>query len=114
MIVGTKGLSRRTVVRGIGVTLGLPLLEAMVPTLSARAPRAGAPRRLGFIYLPNGVAMNASVNYWRPEGEGRDFKLSPILSPLAPHRDRIVVVSGLAQPQAFTGNDGNGDHTRAN
>jgi hypothetical protein len=71
-------------------------------------------RRLGFIYGPNGVARNfAGINYWTPKGEGRDFELSPILTPLAPYRDQLLVVSGLAQHQADAHDDGaNGDHTR--
>ena len=97
MIVTKKALPRRTFLRGIGATLALPLLDAMVPALSALAttPAAG-PRRLGFIYLPNGVAMNFNgINYWKPKSEGANFELSPILTPLAPFREQMVVVSGL-------------------
>src|SRR4029453_2276825 len=65
------------------------------------------------IYLPNGVAMNhTDVNHWKPKGEGSNFELSPILSPLAPFRDQLVVVSGLTHSQAQSLGDGNGDHTR--
>ena len=69
-----------------GATLGLPLLDAMVPALRARdAPQA---IRLGFIYLPNGVSMNfTGVNYWRPKAKGSNFELSPILTPLAAYRN---------------------------
>jgi hypothetical protein len=111
MIVTKLALPRRTVLRGMGATLALPLLDAMVPAFSAAAVPA---RRLGFIYMPNGVAMNhAGINYWTPRGEGRDFELSPILTPLAPFRDRMLVISGLDQAQAEAGDDGaSGDHTR--
>jgi hypothetical protein len=115
MFIARLALPRRTFLRGMGATLALPLLDAMVPALSAMADGPANPvRRLGFIYLPNGVAMNFSgINYWRPKGEGAEFELSPILTPLAPFRDRLVVVGGLAQHQADAHNDGaNGDHTR--
>ena len=115
MFIAKKMLPRRTFLRGMGVTLGLPLLDAMVPALSALSQTAAKPvRRLGFIYLPNGVARNfTGINYWTPVGEGTGFELSPILSPLAPYRDRLLVVSGLAHHQADAFDDGaNGDHTR--
>ena len=114
MIVTKRAIPRRTFLRGAGVTLALPLLDAMVPALTAVARTAAAPvRRLGFIYLPNGVGMNAEVNYWKPSGEGADFELSRILAPLEPFRDRLAVVSGLVHEQAQPHGDGNGDHTRA-
>ena len=71
-------------------------------------------RRLGFVYGPNGIARNfKGINYWTPKGEGTNFELSTILTPLAPYRDRMLVVSGLAQHQADAFDDGaNGDHTR--
>lgn len=99
----------------MGATLGLPLLDAMMPALAARAQTSAGPvRRLGFVYLPNGVARNfTGVNYWTPNGEGNSFELSPILTPLAPFRDQLTVISGLAQHQADAFDDGaNGDHTR--
>ena len=110
MIVVKKALPRRTFVRGVGATLALPLLDAMVPALSALAQTPAAPtRRLGFIYTPNGVIQSQ----WTPEGEGHDFALSPILAPLAPFRDDVLVVSGLAHRQAESFGDGNADHHRA-
>lgn len=115
MFLTKKALPRRTFLRGVGATLALPLLDAMVPALSALSRTAAAPvRRLGFVYMPNGVAMNfTGINYWTPTGEGRSFEFSPILSPLAPFRERMVVISGLAQQQADAFDDGaNGDHTR--
>jgi hypothetical protein len=87
----SKSLPRRTVLRGIGATLSLPFLEAMVPVLS-RARAAGKPvnRFLAF-YVPNGMAMP----YWSPKGESTSFELSPILEPLAPFRNKLLVLSGL-------------------
>ena len=115
MFVTRMALARRTFLRGMGATLALPLLDAMVPAMSALAQTAARPvRRLGFIYLPNGVARNfTGINYWTPIGEGNSFEFSPILAPLTPYRDRLVVISGLAQHQADAFDDGaNGDHTR--
>ena len=110
-----RALPRRTFLRGAGVALALPLLDAMVPALSALADTpAAVASRLGFIYMPNGVAKNSSgIDYWTPPTEGRDFQMSQILAPLEPFRDRLLVVSGLDQNQAEAGNDGaSGDHTR--
>jgi uncharacterized protein DUF1552 len=115
MFITKRALPRRTFLRGVGATLALPLLDAMVPASTALAQTAANPvRRLGFVYLPNGVARNfTGINYWTPTGEGTGFELSPILSPLAPYRDRLLVISGLAQHQADAFDDGaNGDHTR--
>jgi len=113
MIVPKQALPRRTFLRGAGVTLALPLLEAMVPMVSARAAAAARPvRRLGFLYVPNGMAMTAANDCWTPSGEGTELGVSRILEPLAPFRDRLVVVSGLSQREADAKGDGNGDHTR--
>jgi hypothetical protein len=89
--VTSKSLPRRTVLRGLGASMALPLLEAMLPPF-ARGARAAAPvhRFLAF-YVPNGMAMQ----YWSPKGEGSAFELSPILEPLAPYRDQMIVLSGL-------------------
>jgi hypothetical protein len=84
----SKLLPRRTVLRGIGASLALPFLEAMVP--SARAAVKPVRRFLTF-YVPNGMAME----YWSPKGEGTAFEFSPILQPLAPFRDQMLVLSGL-------------------
>jgi hypothetical protein len=88
-----KALSRRTVLRGAGAALALPLLEAMYPArVSAFGrPAATAPHRFLGYYLPNGMAMP----YWTPVGEGRSFELSPILEPLAAFREQMTVLSGL-------------------
>jgi hypothetical protein len=115
MFITKIALPRRTFLRGAGVALGLPLLDAMVPAVTALAQTpAATASRLGFIYMPNGVAKNSSgIDYWTPTTEGRNFQMSQILAPLEPFRDRLLVVSGLDQNQAEAGNDGaSGDHTR--
>ena len=85
-----KVLSRRTVLRGVGATVALPLLDAMFPaSVFGHAPKRI--HRFQGIYVPNGMAME----YWTPKGEGRDFEISPIMEPLAPFRDQMLVVSGL-------------------
>ena len=114
MIITKMALPRRTFLRGMGATFALPLLDAMVPALSAAQRSAARPvARMGFVYVPNGVAMNDAHNYWTPKGTGADFEFSPILAPLAPYRDRLTIVSGLAQKQGESLGDGNGEHTRA-
>src|SRR5438477_5688405 len=84
----SKALSRRTVLKGIGTTLALPFLDAMVP--SAKAAAKSAHRFLAF-YTPNGMAME----YWTPKGEGTAFELTPILEPLAPYKNQLLVLSGI-------------------
>jgi hypothetical protein len=114
MIITRMALERRTFLRGLGAAVALPMLDAMVPALAraGQSPAAGK-CRIGFVYVPNGVAMNDAINYWTPSGAGADFELSPILTPFAPYRDRLTVVSGLAQKQGESLGDGNGEHTRA-
>jgi hypothetical protein len=86
-----KALPRRTVLRGLGASLSLPLLDAMIPAFSARARAVTAAHRFLAFYVPNGMAME----YWTPKGEGRDFELSPILEPLAPFKNQMLVLSGI-------------------
>jgi hypothetical protein len=114
MIITKLALPRRTFLRGVGVTLALPLLDAMVPALSTVATAAKPVRRYGFFYMPNGVAMNhTGVNYWKPKTVGADFEFSTILKPLEPFRNQLTVVSGLHNRSAESLGDGNGDHTRS-
>jgi hypothetical protein len=97
MFVTKKHLSRRTVLRGVGATLALPLLDAMVPAGTAFAQSAGKPLvRMGFIYFPHGAIMSK----WTPQGDGKDFALAPILAPLEPFKKQLTVVSGLDNPHA--------------
>ena len=110
MIITRRSLPRRTFLRGTGAMLALPLLDAMIPALTAQRLTAARPvPRMGFIYTPNGVIQAQ----WTPAAEGTGFAFSPILQPLQPFRDRILVVSGLAQRQAESFGDGNADHHRA-
>ena len=114
MIITKKRLSRRAVLRGMGVTLALPFLDAMVPALSAVGAGVTPARRYGFFYMPNGVAMNhTGVNFWKPKTVGADFEFSQILKPLEPFRNQVTVVSGLHNRMAESFGDGNGDHTRS-
>jgi hypothetical protein len=110
MIVTRKAISRRTVLRGIGTAVALPILDAMVPALTAAANTPATPvRRLGVVYHPNGVIYEN----WLPKGAGPGFELSPVLSPLEPFRDKLLVVTGLSSHQAEALGDGGGDHSRA-
>jgi len=114
MIITKMALPRRTFLRGMGISLALPLLDAMVPALSAVATAAKPVHRYGFFYMPNGVAMNhTGVNFWKPKSAGLDFEFSPILKPLEPFRNQTTVVSGLHNRAAESLGDGNGDHTRS-
>jgi len=101
MIITKKALSRRTMLRGTGVTLALPLLDAMVPALSALAKTAAKPiQRFGVVYVPNGINMDD----WTPATDGTAFELPPILSPLQPFRDHLTVVTGLDANKVPSGN----------
>jgi hypothetical protein len=93
MIITRKAIPRRTVLRGIGATLALPLLDGMIPALTAQARTAAAPiNRFGVMYVVNGMIMQS----WTPAAEGAAYELTPTLAALAPHRDRFSVLSGLA------------------
>jgi len=108
MFITKMALPRRTFLRGMGVTLALPLLDAMAPALTALAATS-PPRRLGFVYVPNG----ASMPHWRPSGDGPLGELSPTLLPLQPFKNQMIVPIGLSQKQAESFGDGNGEHSRA-
>ena len=110
MVISKKALHRRTVLRGLGTTLALPLLDAMVPAL-ARAQTTKPPTRLSIVYLPNGIMMDQ----WTPDAVGSDFALKPILEPLAPFRDRMLILSGLSHNGGGRAQQGEntGDHARA-
>ena len=109
MIVTKKAMSRRTILQGLGATVALPLLDAMVPAFATAATTPGPVRRLGVIYHPNGVIYDK----WLPEGAGADFRLSPTLAGLEPFRDKLIVVTGLYSDAAEALGDGGGDHSRA-
>lgn len=92
MMVFKKAIPRRTFLRGIGATVALPLLDGMVPAMAATRQTAANPvSRLSIVYAANGMIMNK----WTPATEGTGFELTPILEPLAPFRDRMLVLSGL-------------------
>src|SRR6476469_3645415 len=106
MFISKKALPRRTFLQAMGATVALPMLDAMVPALTA----AGTPTpRVGFVYIANGVIQK----HWVPPATGAGFELTPILAPFARVRDSITVLSGLSHLQADTFGDGTGDHPRA-
>ena len=101
-----KTISRRTLLRGIGASVALPLLDAMAPALKA----APAPiRRAAFLYTPNGIIMQD----WTPAAEGAGFEFTPTLKPLEPFREHVLVLTGLEHHNGEALGDGAGDHARA-
>jgi hypothetical protein len=97
MYITKKHLSRRTVLRGAGVALSLPLLDAMIPAATALAKTAAAPRvRMGFVYFPHGALMDR----WSPAKTGTDFEIPQILEPLKDYRKYLTIVSGLRNKPA--------------
>jgi hypothetical protein len=106
----TQRLSRRTVLKGLGVSLGLPWLEAMLPLSAQGSPTVvAAPKRMAFFYVPNGVNMGE----WTPKAEGKLTQLSGVLEPLKNVQDYVQVLSGLTCDKARPNGDGPGDHARA-
>lgn len=110
-----KQLSRRTFLRGLGVTIGLPWLESMGPLTNwATAATKGmtgqvTPNRMAFLYVPNGKIMEE----WTPQSVGTGFELTKILKPLENIKDKTLVLSGLTADKARANGDGGGDHARA-
>jgi hypothetical protein len=105
-----RGVTRRSVLKGLGAAVALPLFDSGWPNnVVAAETSAFLPRRLGFIYVPNGVNMQQ----WRPEKTGRDFELTSILEPLANVREEMLVLSGLTCDKARPNGDGAGDHARS-
>src|SRR5918995_3319777 len=99
MFVTKKHLPRRTFLRGMGVSLALPLLESMIPARTLLAQTAARPvTRLGFVYFPHGAIMNS----WTPATAGAGFEFTPVLKPLEPFRDQLNVITGLAHAAADT------------
>jgi Protein of unknown function (DUF1552) len=99
MFVSKKHLPRRTFLRGMGVTMALPLLDAMIPARTLLAQTAASPKaRLGFVYVPHGAIMDK----WTPASEGAGFEFTPILKPLEAHRNYVNVVTGLGHRAADT------------
>jgi hypothetical protein len=112
MMLPNQTISRRTVLKGLGTAVALPLLDAMMPRLAiagTAAAKKELPVRLGVVYVPNGVNMAE----WTPNAEGPLTKLPSILEPLAPVKDQVLVLSGLTCDKARAHGDGPGDHARA-
>jgi hypothetical protein len=104
----SRRISRRTVLRGAGAAVGLPLLQAMLPS-RVRAAGARAPLRMVFLYVPNGIHMPD----WTPAETGDGWTVPPTLEPLAPHKSHVTVLSGLTLNGARAHGDGGGDHARS-
>ena len=101
MLLTRKHISRRTLLRGLGTAMALPMLDAMCPAFAT--PKS--PRRLAFAYVPNGIVMK----HWTPAAEGTAFELPRILGSLEPFRENLLLLSGLAQHNGFALGDGPGD-----
>ncbi|PCJ40007.1 MAG: hypothetical protein COA71_12625 [SAR86 cluster bacterium] len=98
MFISKKHLPRRTFLRNAGVSISVPLLDAMIPAATALAQTAAvAPPRMGFFYFPHGAVMDN----WTPEQSGNDFELKSILQPLNPFKDKLTIVSGLENKRAY-------------
>jgi hypothetical protein len=109
-MISKRHLSRRTLLRGAGAAIGLPLLDAMVPAFAGPThPAARAKNRLAVVYVPNGIIMK----YWTPEQNGSDFPLLRILEPVASFREDFLMLTGLDQNCGRALGDGPGDHARA-
>jgi Protein of unknown function (DUF1552) len=110
MIITGKHLSRRTFLQGAGAAIGLPFLDAMTPALAwARGAAKEPALRLCYVYVPNGMVMPN----WTPATTGTDFAFTPILKPLEPFREQVLVLSGLMCHNANPLGSGPGDHARA-
>jgi hypothetical protein len=114
MFISKKHLSRRTLLKGAGVSLALPLLDAMIPAATPLAQTAAARKlRMGFFYIPHGAIMGntshgPAMDKWTPSGSGTDFKLSPIMTPLEPYKNHVISIGNL-ENKAMVG----GVHSRA-
>ena len=103
-------LSRRMFLKGSGVALGLPLLNAMLPSNGlAAGPSLSAPLRTAFVFFPNGAIMPQ----WNPTGEGENYQLSATLKPLEELKSEVLVISNLGQDNGRAKGDGPGDHARS-
>ncbi len=103
-------IPRRTFLRGLGAAIAIPMLDAMLPVRALAGAVAGkAPVRTAFLFVPNGAHMPD----WTPAAEGADFDLPYILQPLQPHKNELLVLSGLAQDKGRSNADGGGDHARS-
>jgi len=109
-MITNKRLDRRAFLRGTGVAIGLPVLDAMFPAIGAeKAARTVVPKRLGVFYVPNGIHMPE----WTPEVVDGKLQLKRILAPFSAHRERMLVLSGLAQNEARRRDEAGGEHARS-
>jgi len=108
MILTGKHLNRRTLLRGLGVSMSLPMLDAMTPA-AAKSPITKSPTRLAFVYVPNGINMA----HWTPQTAGKDFEITRVLTPLKDQRHNLTLLSGLTHNGGRALGDGPGDHARA-
>jgi hypothetical protein len=110
MILTKKALDRRMFLRGLGTALSLPLLDSMIPAMAATRLSTAKPTiRMGFCYVPNGIIPKD----WLPKVVGKDFEFMPTMKALEPFRDKVLVLSNLAQINGRALGDGAGDHARA-
>ncbi|HZL58047.1 MAG TPA: DUF1552 domain-containing protein [Bryobacteraceae bacterium] len=110
MMFTNKALARRTFLRGVGTALALPLLDSMIPARAATLVKPAGPAiRLGFCYVPNGIIQKD----WRPAVDGANFEFMATMKSLEPYRDKLLVLSNLAQINGRALGDGAGDHARA-
>ena len=106
----TKPLSRRTMLKGLGVAMALPMLDAMGASKALAAPTANAaPTRMAMVFAPNGV----NYEHWLPKGRGKRYALSPTLKPLEDVREHVNIMTGLTLDKARANGDGPGDHARS-
>ena len=110
MMITRKSISRRAMLQGLGASVALPLLDAMIPAMAATRLTAAKPAiRLGFVYVPNGIIQKA----WLPESTGAGYAFRSTMQPLEPYRDQMLVLSNLMQRGGRALGDGAGDHARA-
>ena len=107
-MITRKTLPRRAFLRGVGATVALPFLDAMTPALAASRIPGGTPRRMAFVYVPNGIDMRN----WTPAYEGSLGELPPILEPMEPIKNEVLLLSNLTQNNGRALLDGAGDHGR--
>src|SRR5262249_34517718 len=123
MYISKKHISRRTILRGMGVTVALPFLDAMVPAVTvygkSEGGRSGAKQRLVAMKMVHGNAGSTAIgvkkNLFAPTKVGRDFEFSPTLEPLAPYREHVTIISNtdVHNAEAFTLPEIGGDHFRS-
>ncbi len=105
----SQPLSRRRLLKGVGASIALPLLEGMLPLNALAASAKTPPLRMAFLFVPNGVSME----HWTPATEGAGFAVPDVLAPLASLKGQFSVLTGLTQQHAFANGDGPGDHARS-